>query len=135
MMGRRYLFCLSVSLSTSLGCVSSSLPHLEAPGALFNMDKSLAGDWTDSRSTQFGPAWVRYSFGCDCTFRFRVQRAFSRIAERGRFQSDGQVITFTRPNNVTASWPYRVEGDQLYLTEAPGDVRQFKRSESRTCSP
>jgi hypothetical protein len=89
-------------------------------------DSAVVGVWTDARMTQLGPAWVRFSFGADCTIRARVQLLYFRFTESGRYSAQNGVVMFDRQSGVMR-WPYLIEGQRLVLQEAPDERHVYRR--------
>lgn len=58
--------------------------------------------------------------------RVRHVGARQRADEHGHYSITDGAIRFAR-QETTTTWPYRVDGDQLRLTEVPGDVPAYAR--------
>ena len=89
-------------------------------------DAAVVGVWSDARMTPLGPAWVRFSFGADCTFRARVQLLYFRFTESGRYSAQDGTLTFDRQSGATR-WPYRAAARRLVLQEAPDERHVYRR--------
>src|SRR6185436_11676596 len=87
----------------AVSCASRSLPlsRVVTPCA---SDPSLRGTWTDTRMTQFGPAWVKLSLEPDCTSRMRIQLLWLRITESAGYHTADGVLIFERASGDTR-WP------------------------------
>jgi hypothetical protein len=118
------------------GCVSLGPLAVQVDTLRCEIEEAIAGTWTDTRLTQMGPAWVTYSLGCDCHYQVRIQLMWMRISERGRYQVAGGNIEFDRESGKQTITPYRLEGGQLYLTDAPGEVyAHHRKGEAVRCRP
>ena len=126
--------CLLV-LACSLGaCASSSLPSPRFSPEACVVDPRIVGTWKSGRFSQLGPAWMSFTFTCDCRFDSHVQLLWGRITDRGQFRTTGDRIVFERPS-VTMSWPYRIEQGALWLTEAPDETHRYNQERVVSCSP
>jgi len=76
--------------------------------------------------TSLGPAWVRFSFQADGQFTSRIQLAYARIRERGRYCAQDGVVVFDRGSGITR-WPYRVRDARLELAEAADESHTYTR--------
>lgn len=112
-----------------LGCSSTRTPASERPEAC-TLDEGLAGVWKSSRSSQLGPARMRFDLRCDCTYTSKVGLIFTRIVEEGYYRSEDGEIVLIRPSAETR-WPYELRDGKLHLTEAPGEVHDYRRVEER----
>jgi hypothetical protein len=84
--------------------------------------------------TQLGPAWVEYSFGCDCSVKTRVQLMWMRITERARYSTNAGEIHYDRKGGPMKQ-SYRFDGEKLMLTDAPGEVYAHTRQGRRVSCP
>ena len=109
----------------AVSCASRSLPlsRVVTPCA---SDPSLRGTWTDTRMTQFGPAWVKLSLEPDCTSRMRIQLLWLRITESAGYHTADGVLIFERASGDTR-WPYEVAGNRLGLREARDETHSYTR--------
>lgn len=127
----RYGRWVSVAVISG-ACATRGLdPRVTSTGPC-TVDSGFAGTWTDMRMTQLGPAWVKFTFECDCTYESRVQLLWMRIRERGRYHAQSGRVRFVRPSGEV-TWGYRLEGGRLELEEAPGDLRRYARAQGRSC--
>ena len=116
-----------------LGCVSTSIAPPEAAPPDCELDERLPGVWTSKRSSQLGPASMRLSFRCDCTYTSRARVLLSNIRERGAYWVEGENLHFTRASGETTAWPMRFEGDRLVLEEAPGEEYSYEAQSRLDC--
>ena len=109
-------------------CISArpQLPQLGVNGAMCK-SADLTGEWTDRRSTQLGPAWVKLVLRPDCSFTMRMQLLLARIVENGVYRVEANRIDFDRKR----TWAFVREDDELRLEEAPGEWHTFKLSPVR----
>ena len=103
-------------------------PGQRAPGGLFP-DEEVVGVWKSSRVSQLGPARMRFDLRCDCTYESKVGLLSMRIREEGYYRVGEGEIDFLRPEGGT-EWPYELRDGKLLLTEAPGEVHEYRRSTS-----
>ena len=128
---RAWTFAAAAVLASVVasGCVASlpaGPPRFTA--AQCRIDPGLAGMWTDSRMTQLGPGWMRFSFRCDCTYSGQARLLFAWIRERGQYRAADGRIRFERSSGAETVWPYRREGETLRLTEAADETHVYRRS-------
>jgi hypothetical protein len=132
------MFVTLVATGLLTACTSSSLPpeRLEAArleSARCKTDPRLAGTWSSYRTSQLGPGWMRFTFGCDCTYSSRVQLLWMRISERGIYHLEDGEIVLERPGGETTRWPVELDGERLSLEEAPGEVHAYERKGRLAC--
>lgn len=128
------VFLRALPVLILLGCVSSSVaPPSLSPGACVS-DARFPGTWNSTRSSQFGPSSMRFSFDCDCTYESRVRFLFlMSIRERGSYSvKDGQ-LSFSRASGQITTWPFRFDGDRLILEESTQELHSYKRTKQRKC--
>ncbi|MEX2272882.1 MAG: hypothetical protein WD690_15525 [Vicinamibacterales bacterium] len=126
-------FAALAAIILGSGCASIHVPPRIAPAQCV-VDPSITGTWTDTRMTQLGPAWSKLSLGCDCSATYRAQLLWMRITMRQQYRAmAGQLLRDTA-NGRTTAWPYRLEGNVLSITEAPGEVITYTRSATRSCA-
>jgi hypothetical protein len=121
----------SLAAVAAAACASIVAPAVATPERCV-VDAALVGTWKDSRTTQLGPAWMEFTFDCDCGFRSRVQMLWMRITEEGRYRTAGEQIHFERKGGPTA-WPYQIDGDVLTLTEHPTETHTYRRGGRDRC--
>jgi hypothetical protein len=121
-----------MAVLTLSGCESVPPPVVTITPSGCLMDTSLAGTWTDARLTPLGPAWARFSFGCDCSYESRIQLLFARVVERGRYYVVDGKVHFERRAGETV-WPYQVAIDRLQLSESPTETHQYQRQARSQC--
>jgi hypothetical protein len=124
--------CLLVWACSLGACASSTLPSLRFSPEACVVDPRIPGTWKSSRFSQLGPAWMSFTFTCDCRFDARVQLLWMRINERGQFRTTGDRVVFERPSG-TMSWPYRIEQGALWLTEGPDDTHRYNQERVASC--
>jgi hypothetical protein len=118
---------------TATGCFSLVSPAVNVSIDRCVVDPALAGTWTDTRLTQLGPVWEKVTFNCDCTFTMRAQLLWARFTDRGLYGATGAVLHIGRTSGVLR-WPYRIDGDTLHMTQAPGEVITYQQSgTARAC--
>ena len=126
------MLAVAVLVGVAAGCSTTS----SAPPASSNASciaGTVAGTWKDFRMTQLGPAWLTLRLGCDCTYDSTSQLLWMRVNERGRYLVTGSEIAFERASGEATTWPFRLEGESLLLTEAPGEDRTYRRSQRASC--
>ena len=111
------------------GCAASS----RAASRGCAIEPGLAGTWTSTRATQLGPGEVTLTLGCDCRYESRVIVLGRTIDERGTFAAAGQALAFGRQSGATTTWPYRLDGGRLMLTEHPTETHAYERVSAETC--
>lgn len=118
-----------------LGCVSSSVAPQRITPRPCVIEPKLIGTWKSSRFSQLGPASMKFSFGCDCTYESRVRvLLLMSIRERGSYAAkDGELI-FSRASGDITTWPYRFEEDRLILDESPDESRSYQRTKQQKCT-
>ena len=124
------LFGLSFACATSNPTASLQTPDLA--GAHCTSDPRLIGDWSSYRMSQLGPSWMRFRFGCDCTFQAKTNVLLLRARESGTFEHTKDEIVFHRPSGAT-SWPYRFDQGTLVFTESEDEEHRYRQTESRRC--
>ena len=131
-------------LAVATGCLS--LGSAGAPQDFqCDLDPRLAGTWKSGlEMSQLGPAGMRFRIDCDCRYRVKARVfLFMTIRERGPVwtepstdsssrDADGTII-FARASGDETQWPYRIEGEQLLLEEAPGEWTPMQRSRVHRC--
>jgi hypothetical protein len=136
-MRHSHRFCLSLSLclvaaAGAVGCASIHVPpRLTTVQCV--VDPAVTGSWTDRRMTQLGPAWVKVTLGCDCTKRDRAQLLWMRITGTSQYRAEAGMLQVETQRGPVIAWPYRIDGDVLSITEAPGEVQTYTRSGANPC--
>ena len=97
------------------------------------MESELAGTWTSTRATQLGPAEATLTLGCDCRYESRIVVLGRTIDERGTFTAAEEALAFRRQSGQTTTWPYRLDGGRLMLTEHPTETHAYERVSAETC--
>jgi len=115
------------------GCASSSLPVERIEAARCSVDGRLTGTWKSYRTSQVGPTWMRFTFGCDCTYSSRVQLLWMRISERGTYHFEDGAIVTERPEGETTRLPFTLEDERLLLEEAPGEEHAYRQVRHLDC--
>lgn len=127
------------------GCLSLGTAVTPEPFQC-TLDPRLAGTWKSGlEMSQLGPAGMRFRIDCDCRYRVKARVfLFMTIRERGPVwsepssdastgEADGTLV-FGRASGDETQWPYRIEGEQLFLEEAPGEWTPMKRTRVHRCS-
>jgi hypothetical protein len=119
------LFAGLIALAASVACASIRTRTPQPAGACA-VDPSLAGEWTDTRMTQLGPAWMKLSLRVDCRSTMRGQLLWIRITKHAPYRvADGKIV-FGDDGGDTV-WPFRLEGDTLYVEEFAGEHHVYRR--------
>jgi hypothetical protein len=113
-------------------CISVGGPPEVSAAGMCSPDDAVTGEWTDRRMSQLGPAWVRLTLRCDCTYTMRIQLLWSRIREEGLYRVEGEELVFQRESGETR-WPFELDGDRLSVEEAPGEAHELHRAEDLRC--
>lgn len=130
---RRALLAVTIFAGLlSTGCISIGGPAESPAAGTCSPDEPLTGVWTDRRMGQLGPAWVRLTLRCDCTYAMRIQLLWSRIREEGLYGVEGEELVFRRESGETR-WPFELDGDRLSVEEAPGEAHELHRAEDLRC--
>lgn len=129
---RRLLPTLVILVLT--GCASSSLPVERLQSARCSVDEQLTGTWKSYRTSQVGPTWMRFTFGCNCTYSSRVQLLWMRISEMGVYRVEDGAIVAERPDGETTRLPFTLEDERLLVEEAPGEEHAYRRVRDLDCS-
>ena len=114
------------------GCISIGGPPEVSSGATCSPDEALTGAWTGRRMSQLGPARVRLTLRCDCTYSMRIQLLWSWIREEGVYRVEGEELVFQRQSGETR-WPFELAGDRLSVEEAPGEAHELQMAEDLRC--
>lgn len=125
------LACCAALLTLSACSTTSSAPA--SPQAACESDGAVSGAWKQFRMTQLGPSWVSLRFECDCSYRSTAQLLWMRISESGTYVVSGSEIIFQRASGAETRWPFRLEGETLFLTEAKDEERAYRRSQRIVC--
>ncbi len=137
--GRQLTLLLLVGSTVALllcGCVSSSAPPLNLRPAACALDPGFPGTWKSFRSSQLGPATMRFSFECDCTYesRARIFLFLMSIRESGSYSVEDGQISFSRASGEVTTWPFRFSSEHvLILQESPGESHSYRRVKERKC--
>jgi len=129
----------ALALGLALGlAITGCVTNLgEAPRSLVpfycELDPRLAGTWKSTRVSLFGPASMRFTFGCDCKYRVQVGVLTRRIRESGSFWVRDGTLHLTRANGEVTEWPFRFEGDRLLLEEHPGEDHAYRLTSPLRC--
>ncbi len=114
------------SIAPLMGCASIHVPAQLGPSGCV-ADRALIGTWSDARLTQLGPVWERVTFTSDCRVHFSAQLLFFHVSEDSRFVTAQNEIVIAEPNGGERRVPYRIDGDRLWWTDAPGEVNTYRR--------
>jgi hypothetical protein len=128
----RLLPGLAVAAVLVGGCASIGGPPERLDAAACEPDDALTGAWTDRRMGQLGPAWVRLTLRCDCTYSMRIQLLWFRIREEGGYRVEGGELVFERESGETR-WPFVLDGDRLSVEEAPGEAHELHEAKDLRC--
>lgn len=116
------------------GCVSSSASPPNLLPTACALDPRLPGTWKSTRSSPLGPASMRFSFECDCTYESRARIFLMSIRESGSYAVEGGQISFSRASGEVTTWPFRFSGEQiLILLESPVESHSYRRVKPRKC--
>jgi hypothetical protein len=130
-MRRHRVVLIIVTGALAAACASIRLPAPRLVGEQCVIDPALVGTWTDSRMSQLGPGWAKFTFRCDCSFSTRIQLLFARITESGQYRASGGQIQFERASGGGSPLPYRFDGGRLHLTEYASETYEYKRDGRR----
>jgi hypothetical protein len=115
-----------VLITTLIGCASIHVPAQLGPSGCL-ADRALIGTWSDARLTQVGPVWERVTFTPDCRVHFRAQLLFFRVNKESQFVTAQGHIVIAESGGRERRVPYRIDGDRLWWTDAPGEVITYQR--------
>ena len=116
-----------------LGCVSTSTAPANLSAGTCMLDARFPGPWKSARSSQLGPASMRFSFSCNCTYEARSRILLVSIREKGSYLANDGQLTFSRASGQVTTWPFRFEGDRLILQEGTDESRSYQRTKQRHC--
>lgn len=116
------------------GCFSHTQSKFQAARGACNFPAEMAGRWTSSRPSQFGPANMTLTLRCDCRYTMRAAAAIVRVTEDGEFRLEGDHLVMSRSNGSETSWPYRFENGALHLTEAADETHEYRLVEKIACA-
>jgi len=122
----RALLAVFFSIATMIGCASIHVPAQLGPSGCL-ADRALIGTWSDARLTQLGPVWEHVTFTSDCRVRFSAQLLFFHVSKESRFVTAHGEVVIAEPGGRERRVPYRIDGDRLWWTDAPGEVITYRR--------
>jgi hypothetical protein len=122
---------VSLLIASSIACTSMQAPA--APASECVPARELAGGWTTSGGSQFGPARSTTEFRCDCSFTRTTRFVFARVTEHGWYRVErDRIRLFHADTTSTATWTF--EGDALLLREMSYPAQRYTRSKTISCS-
>jgi hypothetical protein len=115
---------LAVLVLTS--CANLGRSTFRSDRGLCGSYPEMAGVWRSRRGSQVGAATATLKLQCDCRYTMTIGLAFSRITEEGEYRVLGDQLVLSRANGET-SWPFRLAGETLVLTESETETWEYKR--------
>ena len=119
------------------GCVSvtvSRLHRVPAPETPCSVDPGLVGSWKGHHPTQLGYGWFRLRLECDCTYSWSGRLPWLRSRDEGYYRIRDGSLAFTHEGG-TLTWPYRLIGDSLELSQTPTETEVYGRTGRTSCPP
>ena len=89
-------------------------------------DADVAGIWRSRRESQVGASTVTLELDCNCRYRMTISLAVGRMTEEGEYRILNDQLVFSRAKGDT-SWPFRIAGDTLVITESETETHEYKR--------
>jgi hypothetical protein len=122
-----------LALLASTSCMSLGRSSFQGDRGFCVSRPELAGVWRSRRDSQIGASRVTLKLDCDCRYHMTVSMPFGKMTEDGEYRIEDAELVFSRSNGAT-SWPFRITGETLVITEGETEAHEYARIAAGNCS-